>query len=58
MGDYYLVNGTKNWITNGNSASTFIVMAQTNIEAGHRGINALILEKVCQVLPWVLKKIN
>ena len=45
MGDYYLVNGTKNWITNGNSASTFIVMAQTNIEAGHRGINALILEK-------------
>ena len=45
MGDYYLVNGTKNWITNGNSASTFIVTAQTNIEAGHRGINALILEK-------------
>jgi alkylation response protein AidB-like acyl-CoA dehydrogenase len=45
MGNYYLVNGTKNWITNGNSASTFIVMAQTNIEAGHRGINALILEK-------------
>jgi len=45
MGDYYLVNGTKNWITNGNSASTFIVMAQTKIEAGHRGINALILEK-------------
>jgi alkylation response protein AidB-like acyl-CoA dehydrogenase len=45
MCDYYLVNGTKNWITNGNSASTFIVMAQTNIEAGHRGINALILEK-------------
>jgi len=45
MGDYYLVNGTKNLITNGNSASTFIVMAQTNIEAGHRGINALILEK-------------
>ena len=44
-GDYYLVNGTKNWITNGNSASTFIVMAQTNINDGHRGINALILEK-------------
>src|SRR6185369_4762924 len=44
-GDHYLVNGTKNWITNGNSASTYLVMVQTNAEAGHRGINCLILEK-------------
>ena len=45
MGDYYLLNGTKNWITNGNSASTYIVIAQTDREKGHRGINALIVEK-------------
>ena len=45
MGDYYLVNGTKNWITNGSSASVYIVIAQTNAELGHRGINALILER-------------
>jgi alkylation response protein AidB-like acyl-CoA dehydrogenase len=45
MGDHYLVNGTKNWITNGNSASTYLVIAQTDAEKGHRGINALILEK-------------
>ncbi|NCD70275.1 acyl-CoA dehydrogenase family protein [Mucilaginibacter agri] len=45
MGDYYLLNGTKNWITNGNSASTYIVIAQTHSEKGHKGINALILEK-------------
>lgn len=44
-GDYYLLNGTKNWITNGNSASTYIVIAQTNPEDGHHGINALIVEK-------------
>lgn len=44
-GDYYLLNGTKNWITNGNSASTYIVMAQTDAEKGHKGINALIVEK-------------
>jgi alkylation response protein AidB-like acyl-CoA dehydrogenase len=44
-GDYYLVNGTKNWITNGNSASVYLVMVQTNIELGHKGINCLILEK-------------
>src|SRR5690606_35611733 len=35
MGDHYLLNGTKNWITNGNSASTFIVIAQTDVEKGH-----------------------
>ena len=45
MGDYYLVNGTKNWITNGNSASVYMVIAQTNPEKGHKGINALIIEK-------------
>ncbi|RUT79925.1 acyl-CoA dehydrogenase [Ancylomarina longa] len=44
MGDHYLVNGTKNWITNGKSASTYIVFAQTHKELKHRGINALIVE--------------
>ena len=44
-GDYYLLNGTKNWITNGSSASTYLVIAQTDPEKGHRGINALIVEK-------------
>ncbi len=44
-GDYYLVNGTKNWITNGNSASVYLVIAQTDKEKGHRGINCLIMEK-------------
>lgn len=45
MGDYYLLNGTKNWITNGSTASVYIVIAQTNPELGHRGINALIVER-------------
>lgn len=45
MGDHYLLNGTKNWITNGNSASYYLVIAQTNVELGHRGINAFIVEK-------------
>jgi alkylation response protein AidB-like acyl-CoA dehydrogenase len=44
-GDYYLLNGTKNWITNANSASTYLVIAQTNPEKKHKGINALIVEK-------------
>ncbi|NOY51722.1 MAG: acyl-CoA dehydrogenase [Chlorobi bacterium] len=44
-GDYYLLNGTKNWISNANSASTYIVMAQTHPEKKHRGINAFIIEK-------------
>ncbi len=44
-GDHYLLNGTKNWITNGNSASVCIVIAQTNAEKKHKGINALIVEK-------------
>ncbi len=45
MDDYYLLNGTKNWITNGGSASIYLVIAQTDIDKGHRGINALIVEK-------------
>ena len=44
-GDHYLLNGTKNWITNGNSASIYLVIAQTDPEKKHKGINALIIEK-------------
>lgn len=44
-GDYYLLNGTKNWITNGGTSSVCLVMAQTNPEAKHKGINCLIVEK-------------
>ncbi len=44
-GDHYLLNGTKNWITNGNSASAYLVMAQTDVSKGSHGINALIVEK-------------
>ncbi len=44
-GDYYLLNGTKNWITNGNSASIYLVIAQTDVSKGSRGINAFIVEK-------------
>ncbi len=45
MGDHYLVNGTKNWITNANSAGIYLLIAQTNPELKHRGINVLIVEK-------------
>lgn len=45
MGDYYLLNGTKNWITNGSSASVYLVIAQTDADLGHRGINAFIVER-------------
>jgi len=44
-GDYYLLNGTKNWITNGSTASTYLVIAQTYPEKGSKGINAFIVEK-------------
>jgi alkylation response protein AidB-like acyl-CoA dehydrogenase len=44
-GDYYLLNGTKNWITNGSSASVYLVIAQTDPAKGSRGINAFIVEK-------------
>jgi alkylation response protein AidB-like acyl-CoA dehydrogenase len=45
MGDHYLLNGTKNWITNGGTCEVALVIAQTDREKGHRGINALIVEK-------------
>ena len=45
MGDHYLMNGTKNWITNGSSASVYLVIAQTDVAAGHKGINAFIIER-------------
>ena len=45
QGDHYLLNGTKNWITNGSSASIYLVIAQTDVEKGHRGINAFIVER-------------
>ena len=44
-GDHYLLNGTKNWITNGSTASVYLVIAQTDIDKGHKGINAFIIEK-------------
>jgi alkylation response protein AidB-like acyl-CoA dehydrogenase len=44
-GDYYLLNGTKNWITNGSSASIYLVIAQTDAGKRHKGINALIVER-------------
>ena len=43
--DYYLLNGTKNWITNGSTASIYLVIAQTDVAKGHKGINAFIVEK-------------
>ncbi len=45
QGDHYLLNGTKNWITNGNNASYYLVIAQTDVEKGHKGINAFIVDK-------------
>ena len=45
MGDHYLLNGVKNWITNGNTADTYLVIAHTHPEKGHHGINAFIVEK-------------
>lgn len=44
-GDHYVLNGTKNWITNGGTAEVYLVIAQTDREKGHKGINALIVEK-------------
>ena len=44
-GDYYLVNGTKNWITNGNTSGICLVIAQTHPELKHKGINCLVIEK-------------
>ncbi|MEM6718037.1 MAG: acyl-CoA dehydrogenase [Bacteroidota bacterium] len=45
MGDHYVINGTKNWITSGGRADVYLVIAQTDREKGHRGINAFIVEK-------------
>lgn len=45
MGDHYLINGVKNWITSGNSASTYIVIAQTDKEKGHKGVNAILVDR-------------
>jgi alkylation response protein AidB-like acyl-CoA dehydrogenase len=44
-GDHYVLNGVKNWITNGNSASTYLVIAQTDVAKKHKGINAFIVDK-------------
>ncbi len=44
-GDHYLVNGVKNWITNGNSASTYVLIAQTHPDKGHKGINAFVVDR-------------
>lgn len=44
-GDHYLLNGTKNWITNGGTSEVYLVIAQTDRDKGHKGINALIVEK-------------
>jgi len=44
-GDYYLLNGTKNWITNGSSASIYLVIAQTDASKGHKGISVFIVER-------------
>lgn len=45
MGDHYILNGTKNWITNGGRSDVYLVIAQTDREKGHKGINAFIVEK-------------
>ena len=45
QGDHYILNGTKNWITNGGRSDVYLVIAQTDREKGHRGINAFIIEK-------------
>ena len=45
MGDHYIINGTKNWITNGGRSDVYLVIAQTDRDKGHKGINAFIVEK-------------
>ena len=45
MGDHYIINGTKNWITNGGRSNVYLVIAQTDRDKGHKGINAFIVEK-------------
>ncbi len=55
-GDHYLLNGTKNWITNGSTASVYLVMAQTDNSKGQHGINAFIVEKNWPGVTVLLKK--
>ncbi len=45
MDDHYMINGTKNWITNGGRADIYLVIAQTDVDKGHKGINVFIVEK-------------
>ena len=45
MGDHYILNGTKNWITNGGRSNVYLVIAQTDRDKGHKGINVFIVEK-------------
>ena len=56
MGDHYLLNGTKNWITNGGKAGTYLVIAQTDKEKGHRGINVFIVEAAWEGVSQGLKE--
>ncbi|TAD82640.1 MAG: acyl-CoA dehydrogenase, partial [Bacteroidetes bacterium] len=57
-GDHYLLNGIKNWITNGNSASVYLVIAQTDASKGSRGINAFIVEKKSRILVFIVNIIR
>ena len=57
-GDHYLLNGIKNWITNGTSASVYLVMAQTDAKKGSKGINTFIVEKKWPGVSVGAKKIN
>ena len=50
--DHYVLNGTKNWITNGNSASIYLVIAQSDVEKKHKGINAFIVERLGWNFYW------
>lgn len=58
MGDHYIINGTKNWITNGSRSEVYLVIAQTNKEKDTRVLMLLLLKKECQGFTLVLKKIN
>ena len=54
----YIINGTKNWITNGGIADVYLVVAQTDRNKGHKGINVFIVEKNTPGFSKALKKIN
>ena len=57
-GDHYVLNGVKNWITNGLKAEIYVVIAQSNLELGHRGINAFVLKVIQKEYQLDQKKIN